>query len=132
MLNFSVSNAALENSLSGLWQRTGAIAHNIANQDTPGFQARRVSFEDSLAREIDIVRNGRNRGMTRREAIGRVQNVQSTHYRLEGLPHRADGNNVDIINEQIELARVQEQYRAVRQRISAYYSGLENAIRGGR
>ncbi|MCL2069109.1 MAG: hypothetical protein FWH00_04340 [Oscillospiraceae bacterium] len=82
MLNFSVSNAALENALRALWQRTGTIGHNITNQDTPGFKARRVSFEDALAREIDFIRSGRGGAISRREALERITNVRTTEYRL--------------------------------------------------
>ena len=126
---FSPSTIAMESALHAQWQRLRTISSNIANADTPGFQARRISFENELAREIDLIRGG---GVSRREASTRLSNVVGQEYRIEGMPVRADGNNVSLINEQIELARIQDQYRALRQRITNHYSGLDNVIRGGR
>ena len=45
----SVTSAALSSALDGLSARQRAIANNIANVNTPGYTAERVSFEDALA-----------------------------------------------------------------------------------
>ena len=45
----SVTSAALASALDGLAARQRAIANNIANVNTPGYTAERVSFEDALA-----------------------------------------------------------------------------------
>ena len=134
-MTFSTTSAALESSLAALWKRTGVISHNIANEDTPGYKAKRIAFEDSLARAIAGIESGRESKLStisREDAYTRIATVKHEEYELEGLATRADGNNVDIINEQAELARVQIQYQAVRQRISGYYSNLQYAINGGR
>lgn len=48
----SVTSVALTSALDALSLRQRAIANNIANVNTPGFQAQRVSFEDALAQSV--------------------------------------------------------------------------------
>jgi flagellar basal-body rod protein FlgB len=48
----SVTSRALESALDGLSMRQKAIANNIANINTPGYTAERVSFEDALAQSV--------------------------------------------------------------------------------
>jgi flagellar basal-body rod protein FlgB len=135
MMVFSKTSAALESSLHAQWQRIATIGHNISNEDTPGYQTKRVSFEDALLTEIERAEGSRMRYTVMdggKSAYERLASLQPEEYALEGLEGRADGNNVDLINEQTELARVQIQYQALRQRISGYYSNLQYAMTGGR
>ena len=48
-----VASVTLHAALSGLAQRQRVTANNIANIDTPGFTAGRVSFEDSLRSAVE-------------------------------------------------------------------------------
>lgn len=81
--------------LRGLEAQRQAAEHNIANIETPGFKARRVSFEDSLRDAID---RGSLSGFGLSES-------QST------APTRIDGSNVDLEDEvtSIELNALQQQ-----------------------
>ena len=74
----SVSYVALNSALDGLAQRQRQIADNIANVNTPGYQAGRVQFEEELARSA-----ARGDGNVR----------ATTALSLE--PTRTDGNNVN-------------------------------------
>ncbi len=51
----SVTSAALASALDSLALRQRTIANNIANINTPNYQAKRVSFEAALAASV---RNG--------------------------------------------------------------------------
>ena len=130
MFQTSVSAAMMEKSLSGLWQRQQLIAHNIANEDTPGFKAKRLAFEDALRREINSA--SRVTAISRQKMIERVEGVSPKVYEDKATATRTDGNNVDKLNEQIEQARVQIQYNALQRKINAHYSTLKYAINGGR
>lgn len=132
MLILSNSSAALESSLAAQWKRMGTIAGNIANEDTPGYKAKRISFEDSLSSELSKIQGMRLSGEERAKAYKDIMGLEAVEYNLENFEGRADGNNVDLINEQAELARVQIQYQALRQRVSSYYSSVQYAINGGR
>ena len=48
----SVSYVALHSALDGLSLRQRAIADNVANINTPGYTARRVSFEQALSAAV--------------------------------------------------------------------------------
>ncbi len=78
----SVTSLALTSALDGLALRQRTIANNIANVNTPGYQSKRVLFEDALARSV-------NRGDGSAEA--------TVARSLE--PTRLDGNNVNLDTE---------------------------------
>jgi flagellar basal-body rod protein FlgB len=75
----SVTSAALSSALDGLALRQRTIASNIANVNTPGYTAKRVIFEDALAKSVE-------------KGDGNVAPV--TARSLE--PTRLDGNNVNV------------------------------------
>ncbi|MCL2033863.1 MAG: flagellar basal body rod protein FlgB [Oscillospiraceae bacterium] len=130
-MNFnSVKSATMERSLSALWQRAQLISHNIANEDTPGYKAKRLAFENILQKEIHSARSSKN--MSRSQKAAKISGAQSVIYDLKHLSGRADGNNVVLDNEHIELARVQLQYQALRDKINGHYANLKYAISGGR
>ncbi len=128
MLFESAKSAALEKSFSANWQRMQLINHNIANEDTPGFKAKKLAFEGMLRNELRHVNS--SRGLTRMQKVARVENTVSRVYDDPTLSVRADGNNVNLDNENIELTRVQLQYRALRDKINGHYNNLQMAIRG--
>lgn len=78
----SVSSLALRSALDGLALRQRVTANNIANVNTPGFQAQRVSFEEALARSVST-------------GSGSVQATTDTS--LE--PTRLNGSNVNLDTE---------------------------------
>lgn len=132
MFTQSVSSAALEKALSATWQRRNVITHNIANEDTPGYKAQRLDFEGVLAGEVNNLRRGRAGVGVKEAGIKRLETIQPKVYEDTSTVGRADGNNVDILAEQIELARVEYQYQALSQRVGSHYSTLQYAISGGR
>ncbi len=74
-------------------QRQQVISHNIANVNTPKYRRLELDFESALAAEI---RRGKKVGAS--EATPAVIQTQ-------GLPSRADGNNVDIDKEIGQLGK---------------------------
>lgn len=129
MLVNSVANTAMEKALSALWQRQQTISHNIANEDTPDYKAKRTDFESALKRELSAAKLG---NLTKRETIGRLNSLVPVEYELGGLAGRVDGNNVDLDSEYVEMARTAYHYNALQQRISSYYTSLKYVIGGGR
>ena len=47
------TTSILEKALDGLTSRQSAISSNLANIDTPGYQAQTVDFETALRREVE-------------------------------------------------------------------------------
>ena len=81
-----ITSVALHSALSHLAVRQRATADNVANLQTPGFLANRVSFESALA---DAVASGDKTAV----ASSRTSTARS----LE--PTRQDGNNVNLDRE---------------------------------
>ncbi len=117
--------------LSGLSQRQQAISSNIANIDTPGYQATDVAFETELRRSM----GGRAEGLattdprhiptgaTRRGQPGTPSSQLLTSQRL-------DGNNVDIDQEMVKLAETQMRYQAAASALNTKLNTIRNVIRG--
>lgn len=78
----SLTTSALTTALNGLSERQRAIADNIANVNTPNYHAKRVQFEDALAKSVE---HG--------SGTAKISTADS----LE--PTRLDGNNVNLDTE---------------------------------
>lgn len=130
MFTDSVSSVMLERAMAAGWQRAQLITHNIANQDTPGFMPKRLEFENLLRSEMQ--RGAQNSMLSRQDRINRLRGVDPRVHVDDRTTMRADGNNVDRDAEHIELARVQLQYQALRDKINSHFNRLSDAISGGR
>lgn len=130
MIGDSLTSAILQKALDGTWQRQRAIADNIANHETPGYKAIKVSFEESLNREIQKLDQRSLSGLTNNlDAIKKSDiNVLTDRYTSE----RADGNNVNLDLENIEMAKVQIQYQYLTRGMTDMYSRLRYAISEGK
>ncbi|MFF1572687.1 flagellar basal body rod protein FlgB [Leifsonia sp. NPDC058292] len=108
----SVTSAALSSALDGLAARQRAIANNIANVNTPGYTAERVSFEDALARSV---------------ADGDGHAASSTGRSLE--PTRLDGNNVNLDTETLSNVDTVLRFQFASQAAGSQFSTLRAALR---
>jgi flagellar basal-body rod protein FlgB len=88
------------------------IADNVANVQTPGFLAGRVSFEDELARAVE-------RGTGAAEpAVARS---------LE--PTRTNGNNVNLDTETLSNVDTNLRYQVATRAIDGQFSAIRTALR---
>lgn len=112
--------------------RQRVIADNIANTNTPGFKRSEVRFEEELRRALRTDRlplvtthprhiGGRDPGDIRPEV------VTERHTSV-----RADGNNVDMEREMVELVANTIAYRTAAQLLATKFDGLRYVINGGR
>ena len=114
--------------LSLFAKRSGLLAANIANADTPGFKARDIDFRSLLAK-----------------AAGDEMALQTTHARHLGgadavsspdllyrMPHQpsVDGNTVDTQVEQAEFAQNAVRYQSTLTFLNGKFKGLKLAIKG--
>lgn len=102
----------LHRALDGLSQRQQAISANVANLETPGYQAREVSFEDSLRRAA---------------ASGRPADAAISVTRSLA-PTRLNGNNVNIDFEILAGAENALRQQLVVQGLNTKYELLRTAI----
>lgn len=108
----SVTSAALASALDGLALRQRTIANNIANINTPNYQAKRVSFEAALAASV---RNGDG------HAAATVQASQE--------PTQLNGNNVNLDTETLSNIDTVLRYQFASRAVNAQFASLRAAMR---
>jgi flagellar basal-body rod protein FlgB len=108
----SVTSAALASALDGLAARQRAIANNIANVNTPGYTAERVTFEEALARSV---------------ANGDGQVTATTARSLE--PTRLDGNNVNLDTETLSNVDTVLRFQFASQAAGGQFTAIRAALR---
>lgn len=122
----SISSNLLNKDLDGLWARQQAISDNIANVDTTGYKSKSVSFEDQLKAQLS-----ENEGNDRDTVNGIKSTEPLTTVSNQGSL-RLDGNNVDVEQQNVELARTQLNYLYSLREMSDYFSRLKYAITDGK
>lgn len=128
MIGQSITSAVVQKALDGVWQRQKAISGNIANYETPGYKARKVSFEAELKKKVQSLSSEAD--MQKRQAV--VQDAAIRTYSDPAGTERLDGNNVNLDTENIELARTQIQYQYLVRSMTDTISRLRYAISEGR
>jgi flagellar basal-body rod protein FlgB len=110
-----VPYTSLRVAATGLAARQTAIADNIANIETPGYQARKVKFEEALTH---AVQNGESPASVR-------PSVQTS---LE--PTRLNGSNVNLDEESLSHIDTVMRYQLTLRALDSKYSLLRTAITG--
>ncbi len=98
--------------LDAIQQRQQVIANNISNENTPGYQAQVVTFENSLA---NAVANGG-------AAVATVT--------PEGLPSGTNGNNVSLPAELALETQTNLENQSVANSLSSEFAILSTAVSG--
>ncbi|BAK77677.1 flagellar basal-body rod protein FlgB [Pseudogulbenkiania sp. NH8B] len=98
-------------------ERTKVLASNIANETTPGYQARDVDFRSALAAaadEADFPLDDSSGGLL---------------YRVPNHPSR-DGNTVELGVEQAEFSQNVSEFQTSLTFLNMQYKGLAKVIAG--
>jgi flagellar basal-body rod protein FlgB len=110
-----ISSSSLRVAVAGLSARQTAIADNIANIETPGYQARKVKFEEALS-------SAAAHGQSPSSVMPSVQNS------LE--PTRLNGSNVNLDEETLSHIDTTMRYQLTLRAVDSKYGMLRDAIRG--
>ena len=98
---------ALANSLNFRQMRQDLISSNIANAETPGYKAKKIDFEEALARAIDLD-NQQSLRTSDQEHFnvggGGFDNLEPTIYDNPNGVVSEDGNTVDREEEMANMA----------------------------
>ena len=130
MTLFSGTISALEQGLKYASLNQKVIAQNIANNDTPNYKAKTVSFKNMLNEaQSNMIQSNRS--------DSRHYHFASTNLKTSGVvensvDYQNDGNSVDIDNEMADLATNQIYYNALITRVSSKFNTLNSVIKGGR
>lgn len=97
-------------------QRSEILAANLANEDTPGFQARDLDFAKEMRRHDSAPRFGDS-------AHAQLQ------YRVPSQPAQ-DGNTVELSVEQAAFAKSTSDFQTSLTFLTMKFRGLKQAIEG--
>ena len=132
---FDNTTAALAATLNMRLLKHNVISSNIANAETPGYHAKKLDFEEALARALDIdgVR-GMSTSSPEHFAVGAgsVGKIRPDIYENPEGAINNDGNTVDLEKEMSNLAENTVMYRAALQLINKKMAALKYAASEGR
>jgi len=130
---FSDTMNLLEKSLDLRGRRHEILVSNITHQDTPGYQAQDIRFDDVLKTAV----TGNHGELTRTDTqhftggTGSVNDPQGLVIPRESASGY-DGNSVNVEQEMTQMAENSLMYNTSAQIISKKFQGLLLAIREGR
>ncbi|MBI5106277.1 MAG: flagellar basal body rod protein FlgB [Solirubrobacterales bacterium] len=113
---FDTTQLGLERALAGASRRQEAIASNLANVNTPGYQRKDVEFHDALRRAFD------------RDDRKAVLGVEPAEQVDRSAPMRQDGNAVDLDTEAAAQAKNGLEYEALTAVMKARTAILKSAM----
>ena len=125
------ATSVLQKGLDASWQRSGVIADNLANVDTPGFKASKVEFEATLAkalRDSSDFSAKKTRSGHIDFAGADLDNVRAQVTTPWNSSMRMDENNVDAEKEMAELARNSIYYYTLTTKVNKELSRIKLAI----
>lgn len=125
---FGIEN--LKAALDAASLRQQSISNNIANANTKGYKAKRVNFEQALTNEMNILLKTTDNNHI---SSNQTENGNSPAvYEDDRAPLREDGNNVDIDEEMVLLAKNQLLYNSLVQQTNKKLSNLRYVISEGK
>lgn len=131
---FDKTIGALNTSLDMRLLRNNITSSNIANAETPNYKAKKLDFENELARALDLDGTGKmetdapqhyNNGAS---PISRVE--ADVYDNPEGVTNN-DGNNVDMEREMSTLAENTVMYKAAVELINKKLAAMRYAVTEG-
>lgn len=132
-ISFNKALGSYESAMLLRSERSAVLANNIANADTPGYQARDMNFQDVLKARMGQA-SGNSLPLATPDT-GHAQNliqpdaINGLQYRTPSQPS-IDGNTVDLQVERAEFARNTLEYQAAFTLLNGRINGLRAAIRG--
>ncbi len=123
---------AMEAYLTRLTQRQQIISSNLANIDTPGYATKDISFHATMEELLseDSVGLQTTHPEHRQGWIPISPQVQA--FEVQGLPSRADRNNVDIDKEMLKLSETSFGYSLITQLVRGKFRTIASSINEGR
>ena len=106
--------------------RQVASAGNLANVDTPGYQTKDVSFDETLARLSEASGPANPKHI----AIGQGDGIKVSE--SPDLPSRRDGNNVQLDRELLNMGKASGDFAAAQTALAAKFRLVRYAINESR
>lgn len=136
MNSFTRSIDLLQRALDVNTLRYSVSANNMANADVPNFKRTEVNFESMLKKAFESEENARN--------VFELKTTQPYHIKINNVidyktvqPRRvvdylstekANGNNVNVENEAMNIVKIQMQYRMLTMLESHEFTQVKTAM----
>ena len=113
----------------GAWARNEAISNNLANVDTPGYKRQDVDFQTQLQHALKASKYPSLDSKVA-DASKHLSRLDARAYTdIPNWSYRMDKNNVDVDNENVELASNQLVYNGVTNSIDNEFKNLKLVIK---
>ena len=122
---------ALTTALNFREMRQELISSNVANANTPGFKAKKMDFEEALARALDVdgqMQMGVTDGRHHNVGNGGFNNLEPEIYDNPNGVVSENGNTVDVEAEMATMAENKLMYDALVQLINKKMGIMKYAI----
>lgn len=122
---------ALTTALNFREMRQELISSNVANANTPGFKAKKMDFEEALARALDVdgqMQMGATDGRHHNVGNGGFNNLEPEIYDNPNGVVAENGNTVDVEAEMATMAENKLMYDALVQLINKKMGIMKYAI----
>lgn len=137
-INFERALGIHQKALDVYGRRTEVIASNIANADTPGYQAQDIDFRSVLAAQgnganLALSQTSQGASLNNKGQViksGAVDDIDTVF--RQPLQSSIDGNTVEVDREQAIFADNSVRYQATLQFLGGRFSSMKEVIRGGR
>lgn len=131
-LLFDTTQKALASSMNMRLLRHNVISSNVANAETPGYKAKKMDFEDALARAIDLDGMRRmNTSSSEHFSVGGGRGANKIDPEIYDNPTgqvSPDGNTVDMEAEMALMSENALLFRATQSLINKKMAALKYAI----
>lgn len=132
-INFDTALGVHEQALYARARRAEVLSSNMANADTPGYKARDIDFKEALGQargegQLSVTRSQRGHIAAPTSALHADTSLK---YRNPYQPS-VDGNTVELHIEQAQFAENAVRYQSTLTFLGSKFSGLKNALTGGR
>jgi flagellar basal-body rod protein FlgB len=105
--------------------RQQVFAHNLANLTTPGFKRQEVQFETMLNRALEQQNNP-----CAPAGCQPVADVKPRLVTITTTGERADGNNVNLESESVQMAINAIRFEVLSQSVGGTFRALKSVING--
>ena len=126
---------AIAASLNMRQMRQEIISSNVANADTPGYKAKRIDFEEALAKALDIEKYRTMKNSEKKHfnvGGGGFETLEANVYEDPNGVVSADGNTVDQDQEMALMAKNRILYEAAVQLMNKKLGLLKYTIQNDR
>lgn len=117
----------LEKGLDAAWFKQKITQQNIANDSTPDYKAKNVSFS-AILKEKAKSKNAAVNSLLTDDDIENPIDLKVTVTTEQDTNQTMDGNNVDMEKEQISLVDTQYLYSTLINKVNSEFSMIKSAI----